>query len=755
MTSLYLQYCFNGKAFPKGNAILPEERIQTLRPELFDLLLREICNSPQQHTSHNTQPQSRNKAFRGIRAMAYPYLRALILIDAKAFLDCLAIVLDDPGAKFVETSSQMLGGSWEVEFETDAIVNRISYSEDDNKDPHLLPDRQHLVNILSSIIMSDGLVDSSYHFGTRKHMTLLTIKAKHAFLDFLAKYLKLGVITTPKYLMGEVFIRRCNKKGASEDDILSLLHALPRSSYELDEILYTVERAQMTRGALFLHKVGLATSKDRDGMLEKCQNHFNRSIDCYLADRDDDFKKGVFAYARKECSCGNVSLLRNVVLQRLVELIDLDAVHAAHLVGEIFVEDVDKILSSLKGIESGRIEYSFLHAIISGDLDRVDSVAAQELSANLTVDHHHSYLLLMTKFQPECVYQYLSTNRNYRLNDALKLCQEHKITNASAYLLERMGDVSGALKLMLETLDAQMITLKNILQRGGGSTNHHPSRKSSRAIDPKSIVHQNEAAENVISQIKQILSAALDLCERNKNDHLTLENERGPLLWFHLLDRLVNSKSLLRISKDSSDHSSVALSTVLSELLLMTMQRMISNVSLYDLMHKITKDHARSDLGEFREMLVSMLKTYSSELDVCSNAVNVMYYDIRNMSYEKKRVKVRGSFVQECPKSISKNSIIDIGPAGSCEVTSHRHVRGSDQFLLTTTHQQVSAQNAVSMLQHRRKHQALRYTSKRSRRGGRNGLNLASSNQLSSKGIGDAGVRRVGMLSEAQNVGGL
>jgi hypothetical protein len=172
-------------------------------------------------------------------------------------------------------------------------------------------------------------------------------------------------------------------------------------------------------------------------------------------------------------------------------------------------------------------------------------------------------------------------------------------------------------------------------------------------------------------------------------------------------------------------------------------------------MHKITKDHARSDLGEFREMLVSMLKTYSSELDVCSNAVNIMYYDIRNMSYEKKRVKVRGSFVQECPKSISKNSIIDISPAGSCEGTSHRHVRGSDQFLLTTTHQQVSAQNAVSMLQHRRKHQALRYTSKRSRRGGRNGLNLASSNQFSSKGIGDAGVRRVGMLSEAQNVGGL
>jgi len=79
---------------------------------------------------------------------------------------------------------------------------------------------------------------------------------------------------------------------------------------------------------------------------------------------------------------------------------------------------------------------------------------------------------------------------------------------------------------------------------------------------------------------------------------------------------------------------------------------MISNVSLYDLMQKITKDHAGSDLGEFREMLVSMLKTYSSELDVCSSAVDVMYNDIRHMSYEKKKLKVRGSIIQECPKAV-------------------------------------------------------------------------------------------------------
>ena len=751
LSRLYLQYCFRGKSYPKGNDILPEERIQTLRPELFDLLFRETCSSPRRSPS-SSQPQSRNNSFRGIRALSYPYLRALIRIDVKAFLDCLALAFDDPGARFAQSASQMRTlGSYEVEYETDDMLMTEHVSpEEEEADNKLLPDRQYLINILSSIIMSDSLVDdSSYHFGSRKQMTLLSINAKHFYLDFLAKYLRLGVITAPKSLTGEVFIRLCNKKGASEDGVLSLLQALPRTAYELDEVLYTIERVQMTRGALILHKVGVMNSIDREGMSEKCQHHFNRSIDCYLSDKDDDFRRGVFGYVRKECSSsGNSSMLKNVVLQRLPELVILDAVHSAHLVGEIFVEEIDMILSSLQGIDSGRVEFSFLHAIISGDLSKVDLVIAQELSANLTVDHHHTYLLLMTKFEPDIVYQYLSSNQNYRLNDALKLCQDRNITDASAYLLERMGDVSGALKLMLETLDTYLITLKNILQHGS------QSRRNSHRFDPKSNVHQNETAEKEIVRIRQILSAVLDLCERNKNDHLTLDNERdGPLLWFHVLDRLVNAKTLLRIPNDSTQRISVELSSVLSEMLLMAMQRMISNVSLFELMHKITNDHAGSDLGEFREMLVSMLKTYSSELDVCSSAVDVMYYDIQRMSYEKKNLKVRGSFVQACPKDIPKLSFLDVGPSGDYKIKSPRSVYGSNSHFFSSTNEQTTCNAHLSLLQQRRRGnrcQPRRTSDKRL------GCNMKTSSECQySSSIVDVAFRQVGGLSEAQNVGGL
>ena len=643
----YLRYSFSGKGFPKGDYTISDERIHTLRVEIFELLFREVVvpTHPQGFGAAHKRPH-------GVRSSSYPYIRSLILVDAKALLDCLTIVLDDKTATFDETANNVdVMGSWDVEYGTDndRISSGLAQSLSVEKDPKLLPDRQILVNILSSIFMTDDVVTFDNRLSVREPSQVTEI-AKHSFLDFLAKYLELGVFTAPRYLTAEVMKHLCSKGmgGTSEDEVLSLLKALPRSSYELDEILGTVEMTQMTRAALFLYMQGVSRSIDRPSMSDKCQNYFNRAIDCFLKDEDTAYRKRLFEYVTKQCAGGgavapddgnSTFLLRRVLLKRIGELVELDGVQTATLVGELFIEDISMIISSLHSIDSGRVQYAFLRAIVA-DLPKVDPVAAQELGANLTNKHHHRYLALMTRFQPDMVYSYLSTNQNYRLEDALKLCQDRRLTDGSAYLLERMGDVSGALVLMLQTLDTRMIGLKSIIQESmiGNSL----SRSRLNIVSAvKARLHNNEAAQKELACAKQTLSTALDLCERNKNDHLIIENARGPLLWFHVLDRLVNAKHILGATKKSTEYQLTAISTVVSELLLMTMQRMTHHVSHYDLMQKITGDHAGSDLGEFREMLVSMLKTYSTELDVCSNAVKVMRHDIRSLSVQRKNMKVR------------------------------------------------------------------------------------------------------------------
>ena len=637
-------------------------------------------------------------------------------------------------------SANLLADSWQVEIGMDT-----SFDVERLEDKTALPSKQNIVGCLSSIIMKDSLVDPSSQIGSRKLMTLLSIKAKHAYLDFLATVLAKGAVRTPSYI-GEVFVRLTNKKRSSEDEILTLLHALPRGSFELDEILFTVERVEMLRAALFLHQEAVRANLSSDVTARKAQHHLDKCIDCFLMDRDADFRLGVFDFISKTSSTGDVSgVLRDVIFNRLAELIDLDPDQAALLVAEVISDEIGTVLYRLKGLKSGSIEFKLLQAIISSDSN---DDSAFQLKSNLTEEHHHSYLELLIKFKPDQVYQYLQTHQNnYRLDDALKLCQDCEIADASAYLLERLGDISGSLKLMLESLDERLRNLKFALQSNFGGMR-------GRTRNVSVCIQQNESLVKEVNRIKQILSAVLDLCERNKNDHLTLDNESGPLLWFHVLDKLVGTKATLGVSLDSKDNVALGISSVLSEILLMTMQRMITNVPLIDLMKKITKDYSGSALGEFREMLVSMLTTYRSELGICSNAVDVMLHDIRQLSYKRKSTKVKGTFVHEGASLITaRATLVEISPTnGKVLPTVVENEYGLSHFGTSQTGVDQSEARLQRRLNGRRTRLQHRGNNKR-RRGGNN-LSLVTVSEFSVAPFEEGRVVP-GNLSDAQHIGGL
>jgi len=161
--------------------------------------------------------------------------------------------------------------------------------------------------------------------------------------------------------------------------------------------------------------------------------------------------------------------------------------------------------------------------------------------------------------------------------------------------------------------------------------------------------------------VKQILTVALDLCERNSSQNTSDQNSSQ--LWFNILDRLINAKNFLRLKKELPEHARLV-SDFLRELLQITMQRMLSNVSLQDLLCKITMDHHDVDtalnspsnlrppltnnackLGEYREMISSMLQTYRIEQSLLQAASNVMHSDLRQISLKKYGLKLNATKV--------------------------------------------------------------------------------------------------------------
>lgn len=212
-----------------------------------------------------------------------------------------------------------------------------------------------------------------------------------------------------------------------------------------------------------------------------------------------------------------------------------------------------------------------------------------------------------------------------------------------------MGNVTSALQLILQTLESRMMGLKRTI-RGMGteffskyiSPKYPTGPWRKRDNRPSELF---DLTEREIAGVKRILIVALDLCERNSGT-VSSRTEHGSQLWFNVLDRLINAKGFLRLSKEQPGHAKV-MAGVLGELLRLTMHRMVSSVPLPDLVRKVTSDHSGSRLGELREMVESLLSTYGFEVNVFSGAVNVFQHDSTEMQRMHRALRVQGASVRK------------------------------------------------------------------------------------------------------------
>lgn len=727
---LYVQHCLEGKFFPSGDTVDSNGKIQILRHEIMGFFQQQSYAPPS--ASRRGGPSSSSKRTFRSRKKKYPYLHLLVHLDTKALLDTMSIFFDE----------QQMGSTRNALADFDEISS----------------DRQDFVSTLARIIMpeeeEEGVTNVQATHPERSQVM------KDSFLDFMATQLLKGAVTASAKTIMLILSRMSKlvKKSSgvvevaqkSQADVLELLHALPRGSYDHPNALNIVSEAGLSRAALFLHRESLTNLLEIGASNDIIAHHFCASIDCYLNDGDADFRPLVFDYITNDCISNLAAmypeagsnqakeLLKDPMFAKLPELINLDAVQSAQLIADIFIEDLDDVIGYLQ--ENEIALFNFFHAIVSGALSKLDPIAGPLLLSILTVGHQQSYLELMARYHPEKMYQHLSTNDNYRVEDCLRLCQENDIADASAYLLERMGNVSSALQLMLQTLEVRLVNLKRVVRATGTDTGYRQigkARGGSRSTSGtktqrKNPVLADENYKKEVVGVKQSLVVALDLCERNTSVSKA-RSEHGSQLWFNILDRLLNANGFLRLSKELPGHAA-AMATLLSELLELSMQRMVTSVPLADLLRKITADHSGSSLGEFREMLTTLLKTYNTELNLRSGASDVTKSDAKRISSEKRRQKLRGHRV-------------DIAAEGSSSALNCNKVillyGNDDQF--EGVHENKGT--TLARLQARRSLRA----AKQGRRGLRRGrISLSSENESSY-----VGTRQIGRLSAADHFGRL
>jgi vacuolar protein sorting-associated protein 8 len=638
---LYLQSCFTGKSFPQGKMIKREDRVASIKMELLKFLMQERFKASV-HTKKaiNLLPEV------GQRHTRFPYLRLLLLVDPRGMLETIAIALDTYGG---------------LRFATTASVSSDEWMHGGHEMRQSSIDIQRIVMNLATIFIPKSLSDQS-------HTEAAVFEARGAvdtFLDFASNYIIDGSVRLDRAITLKIIMRFATQHTNAEDvdsrsafqrKVMDVLSALPRDAYDPDLVLQIFQETHMHRAALLLHQqVASSWSGSGEDEFAIRSRHFISAIDSFVGDEDPEFRTGVFGYVKKECSAteeNGYGTLRDCLFQRMSTLVHLDPVQTARLTAELFVDDLDKVIDSLnKEQDQGESLFLFLNVIVSGDLAAVDNAAASVL--NLSMEHHHQYLSLLARLHPNLVYDYLATHDNYRTEDCLRLCQEHDIADASAYLLERTGNVSAALQLILQTLETRMMGLKRTI-RGLGIDIIRKQHMLSFGRTMRSHVTLPSKQEAEIDNVRRILTVALDVCERNSGNFAisrageAAKFSRGDL-WFNVLDRLINAKGFLRLTKEQPEHANI-MANVLSELLRSTMQRMVSSVPLSDIVRKVTSDNSGSRIGELREMVEGLLAAYNFELNVFKGASTVFNKDLTAM---------RNVQVEVCNRGDSVNTIMN------------------------------------------------------------------------------------------------
>ncbi|XP_031383259.1 vacuolar protein sorting-associated protein 8 homolog [Punica granatum] len=645
---VYLKYCFTGFAFPPGHGNLPGTRLPSLRAELVQFLLEESEAS----TSSSDRP--------------YLNLYHLLELDTEATLEVLKcafakdetqapdISLSDSANQLVGTESEFVAGGLKLIQEVvDALVCILNkdisqmheYRNDDDKVADAWP----------------SLDDMGYLFEFIAYF--ISRKWAKVSRDVLTRILE--HLTSDNLVSAEVPENKEELLKKREKQVLSLLETLPESDWDAAYVLNMCENAQFFLVCGFIHTM---------------QNHHLAALDSYMKDVDEPVH--AFAFIDSAISLLNEAdgtAFRSAVISRIPALVDLSREAAFFLVIDHFNSQSERILSELEHYPSSLFLYlkTVVEVHLSGSLDFTHltksdmanfpnggsgNVHMKRLKdylkkvfdfprflrnnpIDVTDDMVERYLELLCQYERNSVLKFLETFDSYRVEHCLRLCQEYGITDAAAFLLERVGDVGSALLLTLSSLNDKFAKLDIVVSEamsGMKSSNSGRSKLLGTILKTKEV-----------EDILQILNACVGLCQRNTP---RLNPEESEILWFRLLDSfceplmgLSNGEKIAeedhvgtlaeplgsiddegplirwRISK--SHRGARIFRKLFSRFIKEIVEGMIGYVRLPTIMSKLLLDNGNQEFGDFKLTILGMLGTYGFERRILDTAKSLIEDD--------------------------------------------------------------------------------------------------------------------------------
>ncbi|CAN6226951.1 unnamed protein product [Urochloa humidicola] len=646
---VYLKYCFQGLAFPPGHGIIPRSRLHSVREELLQFLLEESKSLT-------------SEVFKGFNASCgkCPNVCYLLWMDTEATLEVLKCA-------FVEDS-------FEPRDEPDSTVNA-SVSEDGDGIIAGNPGSQNNImlqsvldaiidivglenEVIRSVVMGTSTTDSDFwpsekEFGYLIEFVSFFVSHKRATAS---KRVIMHILT---YLTSSYDDTRARTQ--KEKEVLQLFNAVPRNDWNSDFVLTLCSDA-------YFHQAC--------GLIFKTRNQNLAALDSYMKDKEEPFHAFIFIDKKLfELTDDEALSFHTTVISRFTELVKLSRECAFLLVVDHFCDKIQQILAELRSDRhslflflktaiqvhlSGKLDFSELsisnHQTIELQYSSTDLEDYRQRLSNLSkLDHNpvsiddelvELYLELLCQYERRSVLKFLETFDSYRLERCLHLCLDYGVTDAAAFLQERVGDVGSALALILAGLDEKISLFISSVENSFSGV---ASRSISETKQPDIVLEMSEA-----HPVLDALRASIGLCQRNSQ---RLDPEESQSLWFQLLDSFSEPLKKLYGSKDLNEKSARSkgreaptehlkgkglsqqmrisakqrslnvLRKIFSQFVGETIEAMAGYIPLPAIMAKLLSDNGSQEFGDFKLVIHRMLSMYLYEKRILETAKSVIEDD--------------------------------------------------------------------------------------------------------------------------------
>lgn len=487
----------------------------------------------------------------------YPYIRTLLHFDTREFLNVLALTF-----------------------------------EDFKNDKQALEYQQRIVDILLKV-----MVDNS-DFTPSQVGCLFTFLARQ-----LAK--PDNTLFVNRKLFDQVLEFLCSPDDDSrhterQQVLLELLQVGGVVQFDEGRLLYLAEKAEFYQICEFMY--------------EK-KHLYDKIVDCYL--KDPLRKEELFNYIHNILSMPGYSAEEKhsvwvKALQHFKDLVRINAAKTAELVAVHFADEVHSIITSL---QDNYLVFQFLKCLL--DPSSREGLNSQTV-LKLGPDLHELLVDLLCQFSPQQVIVFLKTSQDYRLEETIQITEKHKLHEATAYLLERKGDVQGAFQVLLQTLKGKL---------------HKLAMESSDSDKPDG--EEEETADEVQSLLQRVEEALHDiiaLCQRSSSG---LNQQQREALWFPLLEAMMSPQKLLKGA--DTIHTSEAL----KELTMKVLNSMSSFIAPPAIIQRILQDpvYGKGKLAEIQGLILGMLETFNYEQTLLETTTNLLNSDLHwSLSHLRKAV---------------------------------------------------------------------------------------------------------------------